>query len=78
MKPWKKFSQRTAVLPELGKNTLKKLSFLLLHFLWTSKENEEALSIDMSPNLYCEYLPLIIPKPIRNFHTVLVLLCVTS
>ncbi|MCB9043421.1 MAG: hypothetical protein H6554_06605 [Chitinophagales bacterium] len=51
MKPWKKFSPKTAVLPCKGKNTLKKLSFLLLRFLWTSKENEEALSIDMPPNL---------------------------
>ncbi|MCB9043154.1 MAG: hypothetical protein H6554_05265 [Chitinophagales bacterium] len=41
MKPWKKFSQRTAVLPCKGKNTLKKVSFLLFRFLWTSKENEE-------------------------------------
>ncbi|MCB9043681.1 MAG: hypothetical protein H6554_07950 [Chitinophagales bacterium] len=42
MKPWKKFSQRTAVLPCKGKNTLKKkVSFFLLRFLWTSKENEE-------------------------------------
>ncbi|MEZ4912843.1 MAG: hypothetical protein R2798_02170 [Chitinophagales bacterium] len=42
MKPWKKFSPKAAVLPEQGKNTLKKVSFLLLRFLWTSKENEEA------------------------------------
>ncbi|MCB9042567.1 MAG: hypothetical protein H6554_02215 [Chitinophagales bacterium] len=42
MKPWKKFSQKAAVLPEQGKNTLKKVSFLLTFFLWTSKENEEA------------------------------------
>ncbi|MCB9042482.1 MAG: hypothetical protein H6554_01755 [Chitinophagales bacterium] len=41
MKPWKKFSPKTAVLPVKGKNTLKKVSFLLLRFLWTSKENEE-------------------------------------
>ncbi|MCB9042650.1 MAG: hypothetical protein H6554_02645 [Chitinophagales bacterium] len=41
MKPWKKFSQKAAVLPVWGKNTLKKVSFLLLRFLWTSKENEE-------------------------------------
>ncbi|MCB9042203.1 MAG: hypothetical protein H6554_00310 [Chitinophagales bacterium] len=46
-----KFSPKTAVLPQRGKNTLKKVSFLLLRFLWTSKENEEALSIDMSSNL---------------------------
>ncbi|MCB9043145.1 MAG: hypothetical protein H6554_05220 [Chitinophagales bacterium] len=72
MKPWKKFSQRTAVLPCKGKNTLKKVSFLLLRFLWTSKENEEALSIVLSPNLQGRYLHLIILKPIRNFHTVLV------
>ncbi|MCB9043149.1 MAG: hypothetical protein H6554_05240 [Chitinophagales bacterium] len=44
MKPWKKFSQKAAVLPEQGKNTLKKVSFLLLRFLWTSKENEEVQS----------------------------------
>ncbi|MCB9043178.1 MAG: hypothetical protein H6554_05385 [Chitinophagales bacterium] len=42
MKLWKKFSPQTAVLPCKGKNTLKKVSFLLLRFLWTSKENEEA------------------------------------
>ncbi|MCB9043090.1 MAG: hypothetical protein R2798_03710 [Chitinophagales bacterium] len=44
MKPWKKFSPKTAVLPVEGKNTLKKVSFLL-RFLWTSKENEEDQSI---------------------------------
>ncbi|MCB9042711.1 MAG: hypothetical protein H6554_02955 [Chitinophagales bacterium] len=44
MKPWKKFSQKAAVLPCKGKNTLKKVSFLLLRFLWTSKENEEVSS----------------------------------
>ncbi|MCB9042710.1 MAG: hypothetical protein H6554_02950 [Chitinophagales bacterium] len=58
MKPWKKFSQRTAVLPCKGKNTLKKVSFLLLRFLWTSKENEEAQSILLYPNLQGRYLKL--------------------
>ncbi|MCB9043741.1 MAG: hypothetical protein H6554_08255 [Chitinophagales bacterium] len=51
MKPCKKFSPKTAVLPQRGKNTLKKVSFLLLHFLWTSKENEETQSIALSTNL---------------------------
>ncbi|MCB9044012.1 MAG: hypothetical protein H6554_09650 [Chitinophagales bacterium] len=51
MKPWKKFSPQTAVLPNKGKNTLKKVSFLLLRFLWTSKENEEAQRIVLSTNL---------------------------
>ncbi|MCB9042690.1 MAG: hypothetical protein H6554_02850 [Chitinophagales bacterium] len=51
MKPWKKFSEKTAILPCKGKNTLKKVSFLLLRFLWTSKENEETPSIVLYPKL---------------------------
>ncbi|MCB9043004.1 MAG: hypothetical protein H6554_04470 [Chitinophagales bacterium] len=51
---------------------MKKVSFLLLRFLWTSKENEEDQSVVLYLKLQGEYLPLIIPKPIRNFHTVLV------
>ncbi|MCB9043538.1 MAG: hypothetical protein H6554_07220 [Chitinophagales bacterium] len=69
MKPWKKFSQRTAVLPCKGKNTLKKVSFLLLRFLWTSKENEESPNINLPPKLRDRYPHLIIPKP--NNHCVL-------
>ncbi|MCB9044438.1 MAG: hypothetical protein H6554_11860 [Chitinophagales bacterium] len=52
---------------------MKKVSFLLLRFLWTSKENEDTQSIDLPPNLQGRYLRLIVPKTIRNFHTVLVL-----
>ncbi|MCB9043785.1 MAG: hypothetical protein H6554_08485 [Chitinophagales bacterium] len=51
---------------------MKKVSFLLLRFLWTSKENEETQSILLYPNLQGRYLRLIISKPIRNFLTVLV------
>ncbi|MCB9043472.1 MAG: hypothetical protein H6554_06870 [Chitinophagales bacterium] len=72
MKPWKKFSQRTAVLPVQGKNTLKKVSFLLLRFLWTSKENEDAQSIVLYPKLSGKYLQLIISILIRNFRAILV------
>ncbi|MCB9044210.1 MAG: hypothetical protein H6554_10665 [Chitinophagales bacterium] len=49
------------------------MSFLLLRFLWTSKENEEVpKALVLCLKLRGEYLLLIIPKPIRNFHTVLV------
>ncbi|MCB9043512.1 MAG: hypothetical protein H6554_07080 [Chitinophagales bacterium] len=58
MKPWKKFSQRTAVLPCKGKNTLKKVSFLLLRFLWTSKENEEVPKHSFAPKVSEQILTL--------------------
>ncbi|MCB9043109.1 MAG: hypothetical protein H6554_05040 [Chitinophagales bacterium] len=50
------------------------MPFLLLRFLWTSKENEEVPKHRFAPKVSGRYLPLIIPKPIRNFHTVLVLI----
>ncbi|WP_299218366.1 hypothetical protein [uncultured Aquimarina sp.] len=40
MKPWKDFREINTVLA-LAKNTLEKVSFLLVRFLWTSKENEQ-------------------------------------
>ncbi|MCB9043324.1 MAG: hypothetical protein H6554_06120 [Chitinophagales bacterium] len=51
MKPWKKFSPKAAVLPVKGKNTLKKVSFLLLRFLWTSKENEGVPKHSFAPKV---------------------------
>ncbi|MCB9043298.1 MAG: hypothetical protein H6554_05990 [Chitinophagales bacterium] len=67
MKPWKKFSPKTAVLPQQGKNTLKKASFLLLRFLWTSKENEETQSVVFHPKLQGRYLHLIILNRFATF-----------
>ncbi|MCB9042368.1 MAG: hypothetical protein H6554_01150 [Chitinophagales bacterium] len=72
MKPWKKFSPKPAVLPQQGKNTLKKVSFLLLRFLCLSKENEDTPKRSFVPKLARQILALIILKPIRNFHTFLV------
>ncbi|MCB9042804.1 MAG: hypothetical protein H6554_03430 [Chitinophagales bacterium] len=50
MKPWKKFSQKAVVLSCKGKIPWGK-SFLLLLFLWTSKQNEEVQSIRFAPKV---------------------------
>ena len=39
-KPWRKFRKAVLVFPSNGKNTSDKLPFLLVRFLWPSKENE--------------------------------------
>jgi len=40
-KPWRKFRKADLVFPLCGKNTSDKVPFLLVRFLWASKENEQ-------------------------------------
>lgn len=44
LKPWREFREWVLVFAERAKNTSEDAPFLLVHFLWASKENEQMTS----------------------------------
>ena len=55
LKPWKEFRKWIQVFADKAKNTLEEVPFLLVRFLWASKENEQEA-----------YLPVVLCRTVTN------------